>query len=166
MDMLDSRVLSFFVLMHVLRASLLTSLSSHSSSLSIYTLCFFLKSALVFLHRHGCLFFYLFIFSSYRSELFFHPVLLHETRASLKGLTAFLGLSPNDLGKPCAPPPFCLFLFLKMIHLPRFKCRPLVPFLHPHDQSDVDQFYVTQLAELLPPSLAPPTGGQNQSSES
>lgn len=144
MDMLDSRVLSFFVLMHVLRASLLTSLSSHSSSLSIYTLCFFLKSALVFLHRHGCLFFYLFISSSYRSELFFHPVLLHETRASLKGLTAFLGLSPNDLGKPCAPPPFCLFLFLKMIHLPRFKCRPLVPFLHPHDQSDIDPFYVTQ----------------------
>lgn len=43
MDMLDSRVLSFFVLMHVLRASLLTSLSSHSSSLSIYTLCFFLN---------------------------------------------------------------------------------------------------------------------------
>lgn len=32
---------------------------------------------------------YLFIFSSYRSELFFHPVLLHETRASLKASLLF-----------------------------------------------------------------------------
>lgn len=85
MDMLDSRVLSFFIPMHVLQASLLTFLSSHSTSILI--LCFL--SALVFC-TGTAVYFYLFIFSSYRSELFFHPVLLHETRASLKASLLFL----------------------------------------------------------------------------
>lgn len=41
MDMLDSRVLTFFILMHVLRASLLTFLSSHSTSLLLSLLVLF-----------------------------------------------------------------------------------------------------------------------------
>lgn len=77
--------LSFFIPMHVLQASLLTVLSSHSSLLSRSTFL----SALVFC-TGTAVYFYLFIFSSYRSELFFHPVLLHETRASLKASLLFL----------------------------------------------------------------------------
>lgn len=65
MDMLDSRVLSFFILMHVLRASLLTFFSSHtlslllswSSSGALYLPCF-----LCFLHQHGCLFLPIYLF--------------------------------------------------------------------------------------------------------
>lgn len=42
MDLLDSRALSFFIPMHVLRASLLTVLSSHSTSFLIYLCAFYL----------------------------------------------------------------------------------------------------------------------------
>lgn len=67
-----------FIFMHALQAS-------HSSSRS--TSCAFL-SALVFCIGTAS-YSYLFIFSSYRSELFFHPVLLHETRTPLKASLLF-----------------------------------------------------------------------------
>lgn len=75
----------FFMLMHVLPASILTFLSSYSASVSISLLCFLICSG--FLHQHSD--FYLFIFSSCRSELSFHPVLLHETRATVKASLLF-----------------------------------------------------------------------------
>lgn len=90
MDMLDSRVPSFLFLMHVLQA-FLTFLSSHSVLLLLFGSAFcalylpcFLFSALARLSIST------FISSFYRSELFFHPVLLHETRASLKASLLFL----------------------------------------------------------------------------
>lgn len=85
MDTFKSSVLTFFILMLVLPASILTFLSSNSTSVDLPLLLFICSG---FLHQHS--YFYLFIFSSYRSELFFHPVLLHETRATLKASLLFL----------------------------------------------------------------------------
>lgn len=83
MDVLDGSVPNFLFLMHVLQALVNLSLLSFLS----YYCCLDLPCFLCFLLQHGSLL--LFISSSYRSELFFHPVLLHETRASLKASLLF-----------------------------------------------------------------------------
>lgn len=84
-DAYESRL--FFLYAHACVASFYLDVS-----LLLLCFCLDLPPLLLicsgFLHQHSD--FYLFIFSSCRSELFFHPVLLHETRATVKASLLFL----------------------------------------------------------------------------
>lgn len=64
----------------------LTFIHTHDLSCCLSTLLFLFFSARLSVSTSLCS-------SSCRSELFFHPVLLHETRASIKASLLFLGLS-------------------------------------------------------------------------